>query len=89
MNEGNDRRHARARRQAPWRDSALCAETDPDAFFPEKGGSAAMARNICRCCEVRAECLAFALANPLLAEFGIWGGLTASERRVSRRAEAA
>ncbi|MBO0836599.1 MAG: WhiB family transcriptional regulator, partial [Actinobacteria bacterium] len=22
-----------------WQDRALCAQTDPEAFFPEKGGS--------------------------------------------------
>ena len=27
-----------------WQDSALCAQTDPEAFFPEKGGSTREAR---------------------------------------------
>jgi WhiB family transcriptional regulator, redox-sensing transcriptional regulator len=41
-----------------WRDSALCAQTDPAIFFPEVGDSAAEAKRICSGCEVRAECLA-------------------------------
>jgi WhiB family redox-sensing transcriptional regulator len=67
-----------------WHDKALCAETDPEAFFPEKGGSTREAKKICTGCEVRAECLEFALAND--ERFGIWGGLSERERRRLRRA---
>ena len=63
----------------PWRLSALCAETDPEAFFPEKGGSTREAKRVCTGCEVRAECLEFALASD--ERFGIWGGLSERERR--------
>jgi len=66
-----------------WQDRALCAETDPEAFFPEKGGSTREAKKICTGCEVRAECLEFALAND--ERFGIWGGLSERERRRLRR----
>ena len=66
-----------------WQESALCAETDPEAFFPEKGGSTREAKKICTGCEVRAECLEFALAND--ERFGIWGGLSERERRRLRR----
>ncbi len=66
-----------------WHESALCAETDPEAFFPEKGGSTREAKKICTGCEVRAECLEFALAND--ERFGIWGGLSERERRRLRR----
>ena len=69
--------------EAPWQDLALCAETDPDAFFPETGGSAEEAKRICRSCKVRAECLAYALERG--EGFGIWGGLTTQERRELRR----
>ncbi|MGF1646620.1 MAG: WhiB family transcriptional regulator [Kineosporiaceae bacterium] len=62
-----------------WKDRALCAETDPEAFFPEKGGSTREAKRVCSVCEVRAECLEFALAND--ERFGIWGGLSERERR--------
>jgi WhiB family redox-sensing transcriptional regulator len=66
-----------------WQESALCAETDPEAFFPEKGGSTREAKKICTGCEVRSECLEYALAND--ERFGIWGGLSERERRRLRR----
>ena len=65
--------------QGFWQDRALCAQTDPEAFFPEKGGSTREAKKVCSSCEVRAECLDFALAND--ERFGIWGGLSERERR--------
>ncbi|RFU21776.1 WhiB family transcriptional regulator [Geodermatophilus marinus] len=66
-----------------WQERALCAETDPEAFFPEKGGSTREAKRICTGCEVKAECLEYALAND--ERFGIWGGLSERERRRLRR----
>lgn len=66
-----------------WQDSALCAQTDPEAFFPEKGGSTREAKRICVGCDVRAECLEYALAND--ERFGIWGGLSERERRRLKR----
>lgn len=66
-----------------WQDRALCAETDPEAFFPEKGGSTREAKKICLGCEVRAECLSYALAHD--ERFGIWGGLSERERRRLKR----
>jgi WhiB family transcriptional regulator, redox-sensing transcriptional regulator len=66
-----------------WQERALCAQTDPEAFFPEKGGSTREAKRICLGCEVRAECLEYALAND--ERFGIWGGLSERERRRLRR----
>ncbi len=66
-----------------WQEGALCAETDPEAFFPEKGGSTREAKKICTGCEVKAECLEYALAND--ERFGIWGGLSERERRRLRR----
>jgi len=62
-----------------WRQDALCAETDPEAFFPEKGGSTREAKRVCSGCSVRAQCLEAALAND--ERFGIWGGLSERERR--------
>ncbi|TFV67080.1 UNVERIFIED_ORG: WhiB family transcriptional regulator [Bacillus sp. AZ43] len=62
-----------------WRQDALCAETDPEAFFPEKGGSTREAKRVCMGCTVRTECLEAALAND--ERFGIWGGLSERERR--------
>ena len=66
-----------------WQERALCAQTDPEAFFPEKGGSTREAKKICTGCEVRAECLEYALAND--ERFGIWGGLSERERRRLKR----
>ena len=62
-----------------WQDRALCAQTDPEAFFPEKGGSTREAKRICLGCEVRSDCLEYALAHD--ERFGIWGGLSERERR--------
>jgi len=66
-----------------WQERALCAQTDPEAFFPEKGGSTREAKRICLGCEVRGECLEYALAND--ERFGIWGGLSERERRRLKR----
>jgi WhiB family redox-sensing transcriptional regulator len=66
-----------------WQERALCAQTDPEAFFPEKGGSTREAKRICSTCEVRSECLEYALEHD--ERFGIWGGLSERERRRMRR----
>ena len=62
-----------------WQERGLCAQTDPEAFFPEKGGSTREAKKVCLTCDVRQECLEYALAND--ERFGIWGGLSERERR--------
>jgi WhiB family redox-sensing transcriptional regulator len=68
-----------------WQERALCAQTDPEAFFPEKGGSTREAKRVCMSCEVRVQCLDYALEND--ERFGIWGGLSERERRrVKKRA---
>ena len=69
--------------QESWQENALCAQTDPEAFFPEKGGSTREAKRICQGCEVRDECLEYALEND--ERFGIWGGLSERERRRLKR----
>jgi WhiB family redox-sensing transcriptional regulator len=66
-----------------WQERALCAQTDPEAFFPEKGGSTREAKRICQGCEVRDACLDYALAHD--ERFGIWGGLSERERRRLKR----
>ena len=70
-----------------WQSDALCAQTDPEAFFPEKGGSTRDAKRICTGCSVRGECLEYALQND--ERFGIWGGLSERERRKLRRSRTA
>jgi WhiB family transcriptional regulator, redox-sensing transcriptional regulator len=66
-----------------WQDRALCAQTDPEAFFPEKGGSTREAKKVCRGCDVRAECLEYAMEHD--ERFGIWGGMSERERRRLKR----
>ena len=66
-----------------WQEEALCAQTDPEAFFPEKGGSTREAKRICVGCEVKSECLEDALGHD--ERFGIWGGLSERERRRLKR----
>ncbi|BBY32679.1 WhiB [Mycolicibacter minnesotensis] len=66
-----------------WQERALCSQTDPEAFFPEKGGSTREAKKICQRCSVRSECLEYALAHD--ERFGIWGGLSERERRRLKR----
>jgi WhiB family transcriptional regulator, redox-sensing transcriptional regulator len=62
-----------------WREQALCAQTDPEAFFPEKGIPTQPAKRICLGCEVRPECLDYALDTG--QRHGVWGGLSERERR--------
>lgn len=72
-----------AEEEQEWQERALCAQTDPEAFFPEKGGSTREAKRICAGCEVRSECLEYALEHD--ERFGIWGGLSERERRKLKR----
>ncbi len=67
-----------------WQDQATCLGVDPDLFFPERGASTREAKEVCRGCVVRAECLEYALVNS--EKFGIWGGMSERERRRLRRA---
>ena len=69
-----------------WWAQGLCAQTDPEVFFPEKGGSTREAKQVCRACPVRAECLEYALAHD--ERFGVWGGLSERERRRSKHDDA-
>lgn len=67
----------------PWVDDALCSQTDPEAFFPEKGGSTAYAKRICGMCSASEECLRYALDHD--ERFGVWGGTSERERRALKR----
>ena len=66
---------------ATWRDAALCAQADPELFFPENGASPEAAEAICRTCPVRCDCLLDSLDEP----FGVWAGLGPPQRRHARR----
>ena len=61
-----------------WQEEANCLGVDPDLFFPERGASTREAKAVCRSCEVRVDCLEYALAHG--EKFGIWGGLSERER---------
>lgn len=67
-----------------WVESALCAQIDPDYWFPEKGAAVPAAKRVCARCPVQQECLETAMEND--ERFGVWGGLSESERRQLRRA---
>ena len=66
-----------------WQRQANCMGVDPDLFFPERGASTREAKEVCRGCVVREDCLEYALTNS--EKFGIWGGLSERERRRIRR----
>jgi WhiB family redox-sensing transcriptional regulator len=73
-----------------WRSLSACRETDPELFFPLSAwgpGQAQIgsAKAICARCEVRPDCLRFALRSG--QEFGVWGGTSEDERRVMRRTQ--
>ena len=67
-----------------WQSRANCMGVDPDLFFPERGSSTREAKEVCRGCVVRIDCLEYAIANG--EKFGIWGGMSERERRRVRRA---
>ena len=69
-----------------WQDYANCLGVDPDLFFPERGASTREAKEVCRGCVVREDCLECALVNG--EKFGIWGGMSERERRRLRRERA-
>jgi WhiB family transcriptional regulator, redox-sensing transcriptional regulator len=60
-----------------------CLGVDEELFFPERGASTRAAKEVCRGCVVREDCLDYALDNN--EKFGIWGGLSERERRRIRR----
>jgi WhiB family redox-sensing transcriptional regulator len=66
-------------RPEPWMEKALCAQTDPEVFFPDKGDNRTDGRDVCARCDVREECAIYALVNR--EQHGIWGGLTLKDRR--------
>ncbi|MFE9853580.1 MULTISPECIES: WhiB family transcriptional regulator [Streptomyces] len=65
-------------------EQAICAQTDPELFFPERGESGRAAKQICAGCPVRRPCLAEALAAEGNAcadnRHGVLGGHTPRER---------
>lgn len=66
-----------------WRAFASCAASDPDLFFSVGARDSKLAKNICKQCPVRVECLSYAMDLPI--DHGTWGGMTERERRRCRR----
>jgi WhiB family redox-sensing transcriptional regulator len=62
---------------------ALCAQSDPEAWFPELGSTNRYAIKVCHRCPARAECLTWAINTG--QQHGIWGGTTPHERATIRR----
>lgn len=73
--------------EADWPDKAACKGADADLFFPERGASTRKAKAICAACEVKGECLDYAIE--MGEKFGIWGGLNERDRRKVRKGRAA
>ena len=74
-----------------WRHRAACLTEDPELFFPVGNtGPAIMqiaeAKKVCDRCEVRQECLQWALESG--QDHGVWGGLSEDERRSMKRRNA-
>jgi len=69
-----------------FRKRAACIGEPAETFFPERGANTAIvrAKQICGVCEVRKDCLRYALNNKF--EFGIWGG-TSANQRIRKRAQ--
>jgi WhiB family redox-sensing transcriptional regulator len=71
-----------------WRDRAACLNEDPELFFPIGNTGPALiqieeAKAVCRRCEVIGDCLSWAIESG--KEDGVWGGLSADERRALKR----
>src|SRR5690242_10787110 len=74
-----------------WRDRAACLDEDPELFFPIGNTGPAIlqieeAKAVCRRCEVREQCLAWALEAG--QDHGVWGGMSEDERRALKRRNA-
>lgn len=69
-----------------WMESALCAEIDPELFFPTYQGDrvCVKAKKICGQCTVREQCLEQALRASVTDDYGVWGGTTPPEREEIR-----
>ena len=68
-----------------WMAGAICAQTDPEVFFPERAEriKASDAKAVCSRCPVKDACLNWALDNG--ERYGVWGGTTERQRRKLRR----
>lgn len=70
-----------------WVVDGLCGEVDPELFYPPPNSAALDAKSVCARCEVREVCLAYALENE--ERWGVWGGMTPTERQRLKKGTAA
>jgi hypothetical protein len=69
-----------------WMKRAACRGLDASLFFPERGEMVSPeARQVCAECEVRVECLHYAIA--IKERDGVWGGRSGRQRRDMRAAK--
>lgn len=59
---------------------SLCAQVDPEEWFPGTGGNVRPAKAICGRCEIQARCLSSTLGFPEEVA-GVWGGTSVRQRR--------
>jgi WhiB family redox-sensing transcriptional regulator len=75
-------------REPRFYENPSCAEIGGDLFFPEKEENQLgqteinMAKRICRSCPHQTECAEWGIKNE---RYGIWGGLTETDRRPIRK----
>ncbi len=69
--------------EQPWFADAACRTVDPAIFFPDRGGPVSAAKAFCSRCDVRDQCLAYALNDQHIA--GVWGGTSERDRAKMRR----
>jgi WhiB family redox-sensing transcriptional regulator len=72
------------KKHADWRGRGACLSADPELFFPLSSAGPSLlqlhqAKTVCAGCQVRAECLEFALATRQV--HGVWGGTSEDERQ--------
>lgn len=73
--------------EARWQDKAACKGMDPTLFFgpeyaetvKEKRDREEAAKAVCNTCPVQKDCLEYALDAK--EPYGIWGGMTETERK--------
>ena len=73
-----------------WREAAACVDEDPGLWFPTDSHDYDIPRRICDPCPVKAACLDDVMADEGLYlstayRYGMWGGLTPSERQTLGR----
>lgn len=74
-------------RDTEWMRRAACRDAGPEVFFAhgESNQCVEAIKTFCEWCPVRTTCLGFALHNTIGDQYGIWGGMLASQRQALLR----